>query len=185
MLKRILTLLTLALLAGQFLNAQVTTSSITGFVKGDNGEPLVGATVVATHTPTGTKYTTTTRGEGKFDIANVNPGGPYNIAVSFVNFQTFTREDIFLPLGENSKQDFVLTNKPAELTAVTVVATRSNRAGTEANIGRERVANIPSVGRNISDLLRSAPLAKMTTTEGAVSIAGQNNRYNAFILMEP
>ena len=182
MLKRILTLLTLALLAGQFLNAQVTTSSITGFVKGDNGEPLVGATVVATHTPTGTKYTTTTRGEGKFDIANVNPGGPYNIAVSFVNFQTFTREDIFLPLGENSKQDFVLTNKPAELTAVTVVATRSNRAGTEANIGRERVANIPSVGRNISDLLRSAPLAKMTTTEGAVSIAGQNNRYNAFYI---
>ena len=52
MLKRILTLLTLALLAGPFLNAQVTTSSITGFVKGDNGEPLVGAMVVATtHLP--------------------------------------------------------------------------------------------------------------------------------------
>jgi hypothetical protein len=182
MLKRILTLLTLALLAGPFLNAQVTTSSITGFVKGDNGEPLVGATVVATHTPTGTKYTTITRNEGKFDLANLNPGGPYTLVVSFVNFQTFNRQDIFLALGENSKQDLVLTNKPAELSTVTVVATRSNRAGTEANIGRERVANIPSVGRNISDLLRSAPLAKMTTTEGAVSIAGQNNRYNAFYI---
>jgi hypothetical protein len=183
MLKRILTLLLFALALGQMVNAQVTTSSITGFVKGDNGEPLVGATVVATHTPTGTKYSTITKTEGKYDLGNMNPGGPYTITVSFVNFQNGTREDLFLTLGESSKQDFQLTNRPTELAAVTVSAARgTNRSGTEANIGRERVANMPSVGRNISDLLRSAPQVKMTTTEGAVSIAGQNNRYNAFYI---
>jgi len=58
MLKRILFLIICSLALGQFVNAQITTSSVTGFVKADNGEPLVGATVSITHVPTGTVYRT-------------------------------------------------------------------------------------------------------------------------------
>jgi len=86
MLKRILTLLVLALLSGQYLNAQVTTSSISGTAKAANGEALVGATVVATHEPTGTVYRTITRTGGLFDLQNVTPGGPYTIRITFVGF---------------------------------------------------------------------------------------------------
>ena len=68
-----------------------------------------------------------TRNEGNRPC-EFEPWSPYTLVVSFVNFQTFNRQDIFLALGENSKQDLVLTNKPAELSTVTVVATRSNRA---------------------------------------------------------
>ena len=185
MLKRILFLFLCSLAWGQFLNAQITTSSATGFVKGDNGEPLVGATVTVTHVPTGTVYTTITKTDGNFNLGNLNPGGPYTFAISYVNFQTFRREDIYLTLGESSKQDFVLTNKPSELTTVTVVANRASQSkgGVETNIGRDRVTNLPTVGRNISDLLRTVPQAKLDRrNEGAVAIAGQNNRYNAFYI---
>jgi outer membrane receptor for ferrienterochelin and colicin len=185
MLKRLLCLFLCSLAMGQFLNAQVTTSSATGFVKGDNGEPLVGATVTVTHTPTGTVYNTQTKAQGKYDIGNLNPGGPYTFSISFVNFQTAKREDIYISLGENSKQDFVLSTRPDELSIVTVVASRQgqNKGGVETNITRDRIANLPTVGRNISDLLRTVPQAKLDRrNEGAIAIAGQNNRYNAFYI---
>lgn len=184
MLKRIVFLFAMVFVAMSVVFGQTTTSNVTGFVKGDDGQPLVGATVTLTHVPTGTVYTTITKSSGKFDLANLNPGGPYTFVVSFVNFQSSSRPDIFLTLGESSKQDFVLSNKPTELTTVVVAASRagSNKGGVETNLGRDRVANLPSVGRNISDLLRTVPQAKMTTTEGGISIAGQNNRFNAFYI---
>jgi outer membrane receptor for ferrienterochelin and colicin len=166
--------------------AQVTTSGMSGFVRAAAGEALIGATVTATHQPTGTVYRTVTKTDGKFDINNMNPGGPYSIVVSYVNFQPFTRGDVFLTLGENSRQDFQMATSAAELSTVVVSTSRTGnqgKGGTETTIGRDRIANIPSVGRNITDLLRAVPQAKISNTnEGAISIAGQNNRYNAFYI---
>lgn len=166
------------------LLAQVTTSSISGFIKTAGGEPLVGATITATHVPTGAVYRAQATTGGKFDLSNLNPGGPYTITTTFVNFQPFTKEDVYLNLGEVSKQDFTLSNTATELTAVTVTTTAAPRGkgGTQTNIGRDRMANLPSVTRNITDFLRAVPQAKLTSTEGAISIAGQNNRYNAFYI---
>ncbi|MEP6713813.1 MAG: TonB-dependent receptor, partial [Ferruginibacter sp.] len=166
------------------INAQVTTSSVGGFVKSSTGEALPGATITATHEPTGNVYRVISKAGGKFDINNMNPGGPYNITVSFVNFETFKRDEVYLTLGESSKQDFALSGKATELTTVVVSSTRQSagKGGTETTIGRDRIANMPSVGRNITDFLRAVPQAKLTTTEGAISVAGQNNRYNAFYI---
>ncbi|HEX2606347.1 MAG TPA: carboxypeptidase-like regulatory domain-containing protein, partial [Flavisolibacter sp.] len=98
MLKRLLCLLAVTLLATTYAFSQSTTSSITGFVKGDTNEPLVGATVTVTHVPTGTVYRTVTKSEGKYDFGNLQPGGPYTITVSYVNFQNFTRDEVYLNL---------------------------------------------------------------------------------------
>jgi hypothetical protein len=43
------------------------------------------------------------------------------------------------------------------------------------------MANLPTVGRNVSDYLRFVPQAKVTG-DGGISLAGQNNRYNAFYI---
>lgn len=184
MLKRLLTSLSFALLALQ-LTAQVTTSAMSGIVKDTKGEPLVGATVTATHQPTGTVYRTATKSSGNYEINNMNPGGPYSLTISFINFETSKRDDIYLNLGESSKQDVQMSNTATELTVVSVSAVRGGaqgKGGTETSIGRDKMANLPSVGRNITDYLRAIPQAKLASTEGSVTIAGQNNRYNAFYI---
>src|SRR5689334_13199056 len=66
--------LILALAALLQVQAQVTTSSISGTVKSATGEALAGATVKAVHTPTGTNYTTVSSRDGIFNIVNMIPG---------------------------------------------------------------------------------------------------------------
>lgn len=185
MLKRILSLLIMVFTIGQIAYAQVTTSGITGFVKSENGEPLIGATVTVTNVPTGNVYRTITKAGGKYDLGNLNPGGPYVITVTYVNFQNFKSEEIYLALGETPQHDVTMNPQVTEMAAVVVSATRAtqDRGGIGSNISRERVANLPTVGRNITDLLRTVPQAKLDRrNEGAVAIAGQNNRYNAFYI---
>lgn len=165
--------------------AQNTTSSMSGTVKTTTGEILVGATVTATHEPTGTVYRVQSRTGGRFDINNMNPGGPYTVEVSFVNFANEKKTEIYLSLGESFKLDFAMANKAGNLGEVTVSATRrtteaSGKGGAETLIGRDKMANLPTVGRNIYDYLRAVPQAKLGSSEGAVTIAGQNNRYNSF-----
>src|ERR1700750_2709281 len=100
MLKRILCLLTGTLLASVFLFAQVTTSSITGTAKDNNGQPLTGATVTAVHNPSGTTYPTIAGKDGTFTILNARIGGPYTVTISFSGLQPFSLTDINLELGQ-------------------------------------------------------------------------------------
>ncbi|TAD92501.1 MAG: TonB-dependent receptor [Bacteroidetes bacterium] len=171
------------------LVAQNTTAGLSGFVKASNGEPLVGATVTATHEPTGSIYRSQTRSGGRFDIANMNTGGPYTVSVSFVNFSVGEKTNIFLLLGESFRTDFVLNSAAQKLENVTVTAASAKRngdfngkGGMETSIGKDKMENLPTVGRNLSDYLRSVPQARLTAAEGGISIAGQNNRLNSFFI---
>ncbi|MDE3234706.1 MAG: TonB-dependent receptor [Bacteroidota bacterium] len=176
----------LALLLPVFLMSQTTTSSLGGVVKTITGEPLVGAAIKVTHEPTGTVYRTQSRSGGRFDVANLSPGGPYSIEVTFLNFAVEKQSDIYLNLGENFKVDVAMAPKVTDLGTVTVTGAKkttefASKGGTEVTIGRDKVANLPTVGRNIYDYLRAVPQARLVGgTEGAVTIAGQNNRYNSF-----
>ncbi|MGB8193250.1 MAG: TonB-dependent receptor [Chitinophagaceae bacterium] len=185
LIQKIVRLLAVLLLFPFVMQAQVTTSSMSGAVKAGKGEALAGATVTATHVPTGTIYRVTTRNGGQFNIYNMSPGGPYTVTVSFVGFEEARKENVFLSLGENSTQDFSMSDKSTVLTEVVVGARRgtppAGKGGSETFIGRDKMANIPSVGRNISDFLSFTPQVKITG-DGGVSIAGQNNRYNSFYI---
>ena len=180
--KKILFLL-LSAFAFQFtVNAQVTTSSISGVVKSKTGSLLPGASISATHIPTGTVYTAVARTGGRFDINNMNPGGPYTVTISFVGFTADTKQDVFLTLGETQIIDVSLTDKSTQLSEVVVLGARSvtSKNGTETNIGRSKIDILPSVGRNLGDFIRFTPQAKVNGQ--SISIGGQNNRYNSFLI---
>lgn len=184
MLKRIVRLLLAVLLFPFAMSAQETNSSIGGTVKTAKGEPLVGATVTAVHVPTGTVYRVASRTGGRFNLYNLRPGGPYTITVTFVGFADAKKEDVFLNLGENSVQDFEMKDKTGNLTEVVVAARRApatGKGGTETSIGRDKMANLPNVGRGLNDYLKYTPQAKITG-DGGVAFAGQNNRYNSFFI---
>ncbi|MDB5201328.1 MAG: outer rane receptor for ferrienterochelin and colicin [Ferruginibacter sp.] len=187
-LRKIIPLLVAILAMPFFMMGQTTTSSVTGTVKNKAGEALLGASITATHVPTGTVYTTSARTGGRFDISNMNPGGPYRIVTSFVGYENDTKEDVYLALGETQKLDVDLGNKANQLSEVVVASSRATRgSGTETTIGRDKMQNMPTVGRNLQDYMRATPQFKMSSagsasSEGAMSFAGQNVRYNSFYI---
>jgi hypothetical protein len=185
--KKILFLL-LSAFAFQFTaNAQVTTSSMAGTVKNSKNEALIGATVTATHVPTGTVYKVQTRANGRFDINNMNNGGPYTIEVTYVNHDKEQKEEVYLTLGEVFRNDFILNQTAVALSEVTVAA-RSKinldaKGGTSSSVSQEKIQLTTAVGRNIQDYIKVTPFAKtLNGNEGAITIAGQNNRYNSFYI---
>ncbi len=182
-LKKLLPLIIAALAMPFMLKSQVTTSSISGVVKNASGSTLPGTTITATHVPTGTVYTAVSRTGGRFDISNMNPGGPYTIVASYVGFDNNTASDVYLVLGETQRADFTMTDKTTQLAEVVVAGTRSTSAknGSETTIGRDKLALLPTIGRNINDFVRFTPQTKITAN-GGISIGGQNNRFNGFLI---
>jgi hypothetical protein len=113
--------------------AQNTTGSLTGIVKADNGEVLVGATVSVLHVPTGTVYKVQSRKSGAFDISNMQPGGPYTISVSYVNYQTEKRDDIYINLGDAARVDVVLYNKAEYWSTAYQIQGRAVKTATQSS----------------------------------------------------
>ncbi len=179
MLKRILVLFALVFVAGQTF-AQITTSAINGVVKSSTDEALVGATIVATHQPSGTKYTTITRAGGQFSIQNMRVGGPYLIEVSYVGHNTEKYENIFLQLAESFLLNPALEKTSTTMTGVTITGGRKNailnsgRTGALTNIGVRQINQLPTISRGLNDITRITPQAN------GASIAGGNYRQNNF-----
>ena len=166
-----------------------TTSSINGRVTDANGESLPGATVVAVHTPSGTRYGNITNADGYYRIPNMRVGGPYMVTVTFVGYKEFKRENIFLTLGQAFKINAILTEDAITLEGVEVIAERGdvfdgNRTGAETSVSLEQINATPTVARAIGDFARFTPQA--TIDEGndgfSISIGGQNNRYNSIYI---
>lgn len=173
-LKRILPLLIAILMSPFIMNAQVTTSSITGFVKSDNGEALDGATVTAVHKPTGTKYVTLTKKDGNFTLPNTVTGGPFTLTIEFVGFEPLVINDIFLNLGEPYTADVTLSQKANVLTGVTITAGPKPvlKTGVSTVFNSRQITTLPSISRSVSDITRLTPQANGN------SFAGRDGRFN-------
>lgn len=182
MLKKIYLFIAVALLSTAFLHAQVTTSSITGVVKDPKNEVLVGATVVLTHEPTNTVYTTTTRKGGVFDIQNINPGGPYKLEVTNVGFETYVKTEINIPLGDTYNATVEMTNTSQVLTEVVVnaAAARNQRTGAATNVSRTQVLNFPNISRSLMNVSRLTP--QSNNTSSGTSFMGMSPRLNSITI---
>ena len=87
--------------AGAFAQ-NVTSGSLSGVAQDQQGGVLPGASVEATHVPTGTAYSTVTGGDGRFVFPSVRVGGPYTITVSLSGFQPATQKDINISLAKSA-----------------------------------------------------------------------------------
>jgi len=160
--------------------AQTTTSSIKGIVKGSANELLPGATVLAVHTPSGTKYSSLSNEDGRFNIMNMRIGGPYKITVSFVGYQNQEYNDVYLDLGKVFSLDVDLTSESQALEEVKVVSKnkvfQSGRTGAETTIGRRELTALPTISRSAEDFTRLEP------TASGGSFGGRNDQYNNYSL---
>ncbi len=164
------------------LFGQVTTSNIRGLVLDDLDVPLLGANVVAVHTPTGTKYGAITNEDGRFNLLNLRVGGPYELTISYVGFKSWTDSNVFLTLGKTQNIDVKLVPDNQALDEVVVVSERgggtfgSDRTGAETSVGSRELTRLPTISRSASDFTRLEP------TASGNSFGGRNDQYNNFSL---
>lgn len=154
--------------------AQVTTSALSGHITDAKKEGLPGATVLAVYTPTGTKYAAVTDVDGRFRINSMNAGGPYQVTVTYVGYNTENRSDIVLQLGETTNLNLVLQDASAQLTEVVVKGSREGeRQGAGMSVGNETIRRLPTISRSLTDMTRLSPQVNNNN-----SFAGTNFRYN-------
>ncbi|MBR1546031.1 MAG: TonB-dependent receptor [Prevotella sp.] len=177
--KRILSLVFL-LMAMMTVTAQVTTSGISGIVTAGN-EEAIGATITAKHVPSGTIYRAITNIDGRYTVSGMRAGGPYEIEISYIGFQTKQFTDVQLQLGQNSVIDANLVEGSEMLTEVVVTAQanntmRSDRSGAVTNLNSAAMSVIPTVGRSMTDIMKLTP---QSSSASGMAIGGGNYRQSS------
>lgn len=168
-------LLTMLLLTALTTLGQVTTSSMSGVIKDSKGETLPGATISATHLPSGSVYSGVSNKDGLFTIPAMRVGGPYKVEVSYIGFSKTVYNDITLALGQQYILNVKMQGGGIELSAVTVIGKKdvtTARLGASTNINRTAIATLPTFSRSITDFTRLTPQSSGT------SFAGRDNRLN-------
>lgn len=142
------------------LNAQVTTSGIAGKVI-SGSELIIGATIVATHTPSGTVYGAVSNADGRFNIVGMRVGGPYEIHISYIGFSSVKISNVNLQLGETYPVNVNLKEDTNELQDLVVSVQRTKftteKTGAVTNITSNQMLSLPSVSRSIIDVTRLSP----------------------------
>lgn len=162
MLKRMRSFLVLVMLfITVTMSAQVTTATMSGKVTAQD-EPIIGATIVAVHEPSGTRYGTVTNVSGQFNLQGMRTGGLYKVEISYVGYQTAIYKGINLLLGENYVLNVSLKESSELLDEVVVTASKesnmkSDRAGAIMNANRDMINSTPTISRSISDIMRLSP----------------------------
>ena len=160
------------LIAGTVAYAQVTTSSLGGQITDQNGQTVIGAAVIATHTPSGTVYGAITNNDGRYYLSGLRAGGPYTIEVSNLGYQSVIFNDVTLQLGEQTVLDAWLAEASEQLMEAVLVADdsrfRRERNGAATNISAVQINNLPTVSRSMNDIMALTPQAASSTSGFAV-----------------
>ncbi|TWI25037.1 carboxypeptidase-like regulatory domain-containing protein [Sphingobacterium thalpophilum] len=100
-----------------------TTSALNGTVREGNS-PINGATIEAIHLPSGTKYVTSSRSDGRYNLPNMRIGGPYQITVTYLGHSPNIKQIEKLALGQSSTLDIQMQSASQVLDEAVVVGTR-------------------------------------------------------------
>ncbi len=152
-----------AAFAGIAASAQVTTSSLGGRVVDQNGEPVIGAAIVAIHEPSGTTYGSITNADGLYTIQGMRTGGPYRVEVSCLGYQQVNYTDVTLSLAETFNLNAQLPESSEFLSEAVVIAaptskfTAVEKTGASTNISSRQMIEMPTISRSFSDMAKLSP----------------------------
>ena len=161
-------LLLIAFVMPQTAHAQQVMAAITGKVTDPSGAAIGDAKVTATDTERGSTWTTSTNGDGVYDLPRV-PIGTYNVKVERTGFEAAQQSKLTLVLNQVARLDFQL--KVGDVTtsinvteAVPLLQTDSTQVSTVMDA--RAIANLPLETRNYNQLALLTPGA-VTTSPGA------------------
>ena len=107
---------------------------------------MIGATITALHTPSGTTYNAVTNMDGRYSIKGMRPGGPYTVTVSYIGYQTHRIEDVTLQLAETYDLNVDMSVDANTLGEVVVTSEatkfRAEKTGAATNINSAQISSI-------------------------------------------
>jgi hypothetical protein len=161
-------------------------SYVSGDVRDPSGLAVPEAMVSVVNEETGFRRVATTRNDGSFVVASLQPG-PYKITVRKDGFRTVVRFGVKLDVAQPARVDFQLViGSMQETMTVEANAPGVDRddAAVATLIGRDRIERLPLNGRGLLSLLELAPGTVVTPAtrgeSGQFSANGQRPNMNSF-----
>lgn len=170
----------------------LTTSGITGVIQDASGSAISGANVTILHVSTGTIDRTSTGNNGRYNARGLRIGGPYTVTVSSDLYRTAVQNNVYIELSRASRADFQMQDsggEVVELEEFEVIGINDplfnpGKTGVGTVLDQDALENLPQTNRSFLDFARFDPNAAIVgnaseTGFGALSVAGQNARYNS------
>ena len=177
----------LALASVTAIQAQVTTA-VRGTVVNQQQQPVAGASVRITHTPSGTVSLATSSESGVFSARGLRVGGPYSVKISGSGFPAVQVDDLYLALDRTLDLPVTVQVDNA-IEEIVVTATRKSvgytNEGLGTDLGIEALEEVASIDRDITDAAAQNPFAIVNVQSGGakeLTIAGANNRFNSLTI---
>jgi outer membrane receptor protein involved in Fe transport len=169
-------------------SAQTETGRVTGAVADSTGALLPGTTVTLLSPATSAVRTTTTDQAGRYVFANVQPGA-YEVEIELQGFNRSVVR-VVVPVGTSVTADTVLQIAgQAETVTVVSESPRINTVNSEVGtvIGEQQIRDLPTITRNVYDLVGTAPNvtatpADMTERGTGFNINGQRSASTNILL---
>lgn len=165
----------------------ITTSTLTGTVRGGASDAVAGAMLTIRHEPTGTVVTTASAADGSFSVRGLRPGGPYTVSATASGRAPIEVRGVHLDLERGADLNLQLANTDVVVLDPFVVSESAvgrlfgaAQTGSGSFLTRDDISNLPSGDRSINALARLDPRIAYNRDpqDRAISVSGINNRYN-------
>jgi hypothetical protein len=170
------------LIFAPILQAQVVTSEIRGTVIDQNGQPVSGAQVSVTDTRTNVTRGALTNENGRYFVAQLQPGGPFTVRVQIIGYGPQSRTGVNITLSQAETVNFQIQQTAVQVEELTVSVVgddavfSAGKTGQSTTIGETEIETFPTINRSLMELTLLSPYANQF--ENAPSIAGKANRLN-------
>jgi len=164
----------------------ISTVTIRGTVRAEDGSNVEGARVRVLNTATGFTFNTHAA-SGRFFLTGLDVGGLYVVEVRRIGFLPQRTSPLHASLGEPLDVQFVLKRSPVRLDQISVTAPEtgvSRGGGSETIIRDSLLHQLPTLNRDFLDFVQLAPQVstKVGFQRGGMSAAGANLRFNNYLI---
>ena len=173
-------------IAAPLFAQNISTAQLNGSVHDPTGAVVPGATITVADASKGLSRTTTSDGQGKYQVLLLPPGN-YTVTASAPGFSKTTEGNVVLTVGEQASLMITLSISGSETVNVSAGADliETQRSSQSTTVDQVRINNLPINGRNYinftltdSQVVRdNAPNTGAAPTSG-LNMSGQRARSN-------
>src|SRR6266550_2729081 len=157
------------------------TGAIGGTVTNPNKEVVPGASVTVKNTGTNKEDTTTTDDQGRFRVANLEPG-TYNITISASGFSPYTQEKLIVEVGTVTPVNADLSVGPVQGGTVEITSEapviNTQQQDFANNVNQTQINNLPINGSRWSNFALLNPGTVPDGNFGLISFRGISGLLN-------